>query len=157
MKYLLVCLLLIPFESIAQKNCTDAYIHVFRVLDSLPVPPGIQVRLDSAQQATDKDLAQKRKVYNKKYKNPKIVAGKLQEEQATAQANNLKLKRNLEQRFYVKQMNAAQLQIYNKGKVYKSVFNADSPLYPNIPANTCDETAQCLKLVREAIKESRER
>jgi hypothetical protein len=157
MKYLFALLFFLPFTSFAQKTCSDAYIHIFNVLDSLPVPASVQIKLDSAQKATEIDLARKKKSYVKKYKSPKVVATKLKEDQATARTNNLKLRRYLEQRFYVKQISAAQLQIYDKGKVYKSVFNADSPLYPKIPENTCDETKECLRLVREALEKSGER
>ena len=152
MKYLLAFLLLIPLASIAQQKCTTAYIHFFSVVDSLPIPPGVQVKLDSAKKANAKYLAYKKKVYLKKYKNPKIVASKLNEDQALDKANNLKLKRTQEVMFYVKQISAAQLKIYDKGKIYNSVYNADSPLYTSLPANSCDETATCLKLVREALK-----
>jgi len=152
MKHILSILLLIPFSLFAEQKCTTAYIHFFSVVDSLPVPAGVQVKLDSAQKATAKDLAQKKKAYQKKYKDPKTVAGKLKQDQALDNANNLKLKRKLEVKFYVKQISAAQLKIYDKGKVYDSVMNADSPLYANLPANSCDETANCLKLVREMLK-----
>jgi len=152
MKYLLPFLFLTPFASLAQQNCTSAYIHVFSVTDSLPVAPVVQVKLDSAQEATAKGLAQKKKAYLIKYKDPKIVSNKLKQDKALDSANNLKLRRSLQQRFYVKQISAAQLKIYDKGKIYNSVMNADSPYFAKLPADSCDVTAECLKMIREMLK-----
>src|SRR6185437_7176466 len=149
MKYIFILLLVLPLSSYGQKNCTSAYIHVFSVLDSLPVPPQVQVRIDSAQNATAKELAKKKTAYTKKYKSPKTVAIKLQKDESVATANNLKLKHSWMQKAYVSQVRDATLKIYDKGKKYNSVMNADSPYFANLPPDSCDVTAECLKLVRE--------
>ncbi len=152
MKYILALLFAIPFTCFAQKKCTTAYIHVWSVVDSLPIPPQVQDRVDSAQKATSLTLIQKKKVYKKKYKDAKTVAGKLKEDQIADSAANLKLKRTWLQKFYFEQVREATLKIYDKGKIYNSVMNADSPYFSNLPVDSCDETANCLKFVRERLK-----
>ncbi len=152
MKCIFAFFFIIPLSSLAQQNCTSAYIHVFSVLDSLPVPLQVQARVDSAQNATVKELAKKRTAYKKKYKSPKTVAIKLKQDQAADSANNLKLKRTWMQKAYVSQVREATLKIYDKGKKYNSVMNADSPYFAKLPDNSCDVTAECLRLVRGALK-----
>ena len=88
----------------------------------------------------------------KKYKSPKTIALKLKQDQALDSSNNLKLKRTWMQKAYVSQIREATLTIYDKGKKYNSVMNADSPYFAKLPVDSCDVTAECLSLVRKMLK-----
>ena len=101
MRYILAFLFLAPITSYAQQNCTSAYIHVFKVLDSLPVPATIKAKMDIAYDSTTYALMMKEKEYKKKYQDPKIVKKKMKLDNSAANADNLKVKRKLMQRFFM--------------------------------------------------------
>jgi len=151
MKYLLALLLLIPFISSAQDKCEIAYIHVFKVLDSLPVTPEVQIGCKKVSDSLSKAISIRRKEYKKKYKDPKIVDRKIFQDIKKDSVVYIKAKRNLMQKVYMKKINQATMVIYDKGNKYNSVINADSPIFSKLPDKSCDETWNCLQLVREML------
>lgn len=152
MKYLLFFLCIIPARIFAQQPCEIAYVHALQVLDSLPVTPeiksGCQIVADSLAQS----ISLKKKEYRKKYKDPKTVEKKIKQDEKEDSVIYAKAKSKMMQKLYMKKINAATLVIYDKGKKYNSVINADSPLFPKLPDKSCDETANCLRIVREMLK-----
>jgi len=151
MKYIILIIFLLPLTAVAQKApCKTAYIHAYQMLDSLPVPADVQIRLDSMKKATDAIISKKKTNYEKTYKSPRTVNEKLKKDKSNWADSTAKFRQKLLQKVYVKKIQDATLVIYDKGKGYESVFNADSPIFGGkIPPNTCDVTDVAIKLVRQ--------
>jgi len=152
MKFLLLFLFLIPMSCYCQDKCEIAYVHVYKVLDSLPVTPEIKYTCSVMADSLAHDITLKTKEYKKKYKEPKIVERKIQQAEKEDNEVYVKAKRTLMQKVYMKKINQATMVIYDKGKVYNSVINADSPIFAKLPDKSCDETWNCLKIVRDMLK-----
>lgn len=148
----MLLLIFIPVTIFAQETCEVAYVHVFKVLDSLPVTPEIQNSCNIMADSLAYNAMLKKKEYKKKYKESKIIERKIKQDEKDDSTVFAKAKRKMMEKVYMKKINAATIVIYDKGKKYNSVINADSPLFAKLPDKSCDETDNCLKLVREMLK-----
>ena len=111
MKKIILIIFLIPFAVHAQQApCKTAYIHAFQMLDSLPVPADVQVRLDSMRKATEATLA-KRKARFEKTHSPRTVNAKLRKDKSDWADSTAKFKQKLLQKIYVKKIQDATLVI----------------------------------------------
>ena len=152
MKFLILLLFLIPISAYCQDKCEIAYVHVYKVLDSLPVTPDIQAKCKVVADSLSQSISIRKKEYKKKYKDSKVVDRKIKQDIKNDSAVYLKTKRTLMQKVYMKKINQATMVIYDKGKIYNSVINADSPIFAKLPDKSCDETWNCLKIVRGMLK-----
>jgi Skp family chaperone for outer membrane proteins len=150
MKNLFWILFLIPFCTSGQTKCKTAYFHQNRVLDSLAVPGRIQKSVDSLKVVLDKDVDAKKKAITTAWKSDaKTLKKKIKQAKSVAKDSLTKERRKWMQKFYAVKIRDCTLKIYDKGKGYESVFNADSKYYSNIPKNSCDITQELLRRIRE--------
>jgi hypothetical protein len=152
MKNIFTILLLLPLAVFAQtkSKCKQAYFHQDKLVDKLPTPPAVQKSVDSLWHSADSQLVLKKKELAVKYKDPKTLKKKIKEAKAQATAVIKKERRRRTQKFYAAKIKDATLKVYDKGKGYDSVFNADSKAFSQIPPDSCDITDEMLKMVEEA-------
>jgi Skp family chaperone for outer membrane proteins len=149
MKTILV-ILLCSFSVFAYgQNCKSAYIHANQILDSMPMPASVHMKIDSFKAKKDADLLIKQQQLQAKYKDDKALKKKTEEQAREAEDNLKNYKYKLLNQIYGAKIREASTKIYDKGKKYESVFNADNKYYASIPPNSCDVTMECLKLIRE--------
>jgi Skp family chaperone for outer membrane proteins len=150
MKNLFLILFIIPLFAFGQAKCKTAYFHQNKVLDSLGMPDRIQKSVDSLKAILDKELDAKKKAIALAYKgDSKTLKKKIKQVKSVAKDSLAKERRKWMQKFYAVKIRDCTLKIYDKGKGYESVFNADSKYYSNIPKNSCDITQELLRRIRE--------
>lgn len=157
MKYtLLVFLLAIAVAAHAQNGCKTAYIHGNKILDSLPVPEKVQRGLDSFNAVLKPSLEADKKAMAAKYTNPRAVAMRQRALDRKYADSAKKEKYRLMNKVYGKKIKDACMKIYDKGKKYESVMNADNKYFSHVPPDSCDVTAEALKMVRASFTEKGE-
>jgi hypothetical protein len=150
MKYIILILFLLPFAAFSQTTCKSAYIHGNQVLDSMHMPADIAAAIDSMKMANVLVMKETKTELKAKYKDAKIFKKKYKAAQKEADEKIAAAKYKMLNKIYGAKIREASLKIYDKGKKYETVFNADNQYFSNIPENACDVTQQCIKLVRES-------
>jgi hypothetical protein len=149
MKYLFAIIFITFYISGFGQDCKTAYIHTNPPLDSLEVPPAVQGKIDSFRAVMDEDLIFRESRLQSKIKDKKALKKKIRQQKRQAADSVKAYKYKLMNKVYGAKIRDASLKIYDKGKKYESVFNADNKFFSKIPKNSCDVTQECLRMVRE--------